>query len=90
MDYIRNLNRVKCLVMISRVILLWNSGDMWKLKEASQMACFFEDLHGWRARFPQISADLLLAMLEIFHLPEAFLCFGLRLVWPAQVLFAVF
>jgi hypothetical protein len=44
MHYIRNLDGVKCLVIIFRVILLWNSEEMWKLANPSKQCILFNKL----------------------------------------------
>ena len=88
MDYIRNLDCVKCLVIIFRVILLWNSEGSVETSGSPQNCPFPLDKQALssslpntavRCAFPRRPA-LALSMLEEFHLAQALLGLGFRLV----------
>ena len=90
MHYIRNLDCVKCLVIIFRVILLWNSEALWKRVDRGPFLTI-------NRAFPQTAvrcalprrSSLALSMLEKFHLAQALLGLGFRLVGSAEILLAV-
>jgi hypothetical protein len=93
MDYIRNLDGVKCLVIIFRVILLWNSEALVETTGAPEKRAISPDKTGLlglavRCELPRKPA-LTLAMLEKFHLAQALLGLGFGLVRSAEILLAV-
>jgi hypothetical protein len=93
MDYIRNLDCVKCLVIIFRVILLWNSEGLWKRADRRKNGPFLLTNRAFlytavRCAFPR-GSPLALSVLEEFHLAQALLGLGFRLVGSAEILLAV-